>query len=141
MEQLVCVCKIKGNKKEISIAPVFDKDLQNKKCESKMLIKTLQKQVFQIDFSTLYIKPFYSGDKVSNYSICTNERNNEVVLGSYSEKKIAEHMIHLLGLYQDYPMEVDMLEEIQLCEDLYLQANERLRRARNAFITKEAETL
>lgn len=104
-----------------------------------MLIKTLQKQVFAVDFSTLYIKPFYCGDKVSSYGICTNERNNEIVLGNYSEKKIAEHMIHLLGLYQGCPLEVVMLEEVWLCEDLYLQANERLRRARNAFIVKEKE--
>lgn len=94
-----------------------------------MLVKTLQNQIFNVVFEDLYIKPFYKGDIIDHYSICTNERNKEIELGSYTDKNIAEHMLHLTGLYKDYPNPIEMLKEISLCQDMYLTSLYKLRKA------------
>lgn len=98
-----------------------------------MLIKSLQQKVYNVNLAEVYIKPFYNGDIVKNYAICSNERNNEVVLAEYSDRIIANHMVHLLQLYENMSFPVDMLTEIRLAEDLWLAANCRLNNAKESY--------
>ena len=122
MKTPVCVGKITKGKREFFYAPVFDIDLQNSKGGTKMKIQTLQKITYKVELSELYIKPFYKGDIVEHYSICSNERNQEIELGSYSDKKLAEHMLNLIELYKDCPSGISILEEDTLHQDLVITA-------------------
>lgn len=99
-----------------------------------MKIKTLQEKVFNVELEELYLKPEYLGDKVSNWCICTNQRNQEIMLVSYSEKKIAEHMLHILKLCSYTDFEIELVPEVQICQDLYFNALEGLNKAKRAYV-------
>lgn len=100
-----------------------------------MLIKTLENNIYNVETDELYVKPFYhTGDSIKVWCICVNQRNQEIVLGSYSEKKIAEHMLDILKLcsYTDFTME--LVPEVQICQDLYFSAVESLKKATNMYM-------
>ena len=105
-----------------------------------MKIKTLEEKVFNVELEELFLKPIYAGDKVMSWSICTNQRNQEIALGSYSEKKIAEHMLDILKLCDTSHFEVELVPEVQICQDLYLQATERLNRANRRYVKEDKES-
>ncbi|WP_125152422.1 hypothetical protein [Clostridium rectalis] len=94
-----------------------------------MLIKNLKNRIFNVGFEELYIKPFYSLEKIDCYAICVNKKNFEEVIVIYKDKTITKHMLHLLSLYQDYNLETIILTEVQLAQDLLLQSKMRLEKA------------
>lgn len=102
-----------------------------------MLIKSLQGEVYDVDLEEVYVKPKYSGDIIKGYVLCSNKRNQEVIIAEYGDKVIAKHMLHILKLYGDVGLEVSVLREVDLASDLWLQANERLRRAKEIYFKKE----
>lgn len=95
-----------------------------------MIIKTLTGEEYNVDFTELYIKPFYQGDKVSKYCICNNERNTEIILAEYVNLTVAKHMLHLMGIFTNSSLPVLARQEIDLCEDLWVAATCRLEKAR-----------
>lgn len=99
-----------------------------------MKIETLEGKIFNVELEELYLKPAYAGDKVRSWGICTNQRNQEIILGSYSEKKIASHMLDIFKLcsYTDFTME--LVPEVQICQDLYFSAVESLNKAKIAYM-------
>lgn len=102
-----------------------------------MLIKSLQGAIYDVDLDEVYVKPKYNGDLIDGYVLCSNKRNQEVIIAEYRDKVIAKHMLHILKLYGDVGLEVQVLHEIDLANDLWLQANERLRRAKEIYLKKE----
>ena len=95
-----------------------------------MIIKTLSGKEYNVAFEELYIKPFYEGDKVTKYCICNNERNTEIILADYSSLTIAKHMLHLMTMFLDSSLPVDIRKEIDLCEDMWVAATCRLEKVR-----------
>lgn len=103
-----------------------------------MIIKTLSENLVDVNLGGLYIKPFYDeNNNVLKYAICSNEKNVESVLGAYSDRTIAKHMLHILQLCQDSPITVDMLSELNLCYDLLASAEYKLNRVKAKSKKKE----
>lgn len=99
-----------------------------------MKIRTLDNKLFNVELEELYIKPEYAGDKVISWCICTNQRNEEIILGSYSKKEISSHMLNILRLCSYADFEMELVPEVRICQDLYLQAAESLKRANLAYL-------
>lgn len=96
-----------------------------------MKIKSLEGKILDVDLSEVYIKPFYRGKNIESYAICSNESNVEVVLGTYTSKVIAKHMVHLLEVSSRLEgFALQMLPEVNLAEDLWVTASYRLTKAR-----------
>ena len=84
-----------------------------------------------IAFDEVYIKPFYyNEDTVENWAVCSNLYNIEVVLGYYNSNDAAKHMVHIIKLYEDTPFRLDMLSDVEVCEDMYAAAAYRLEKSK-----------
>ncbi|KZL88497.1 hypothetical protein [Clostridium magnum] len=104
-----------------------------------MIIKSLEGQVFNVVVDELYLKPTYRDDSVCSWTICSNEKNQELVLGVYSKKRIAGQMLHILELCANKLIETSLISEEQLCQDIYFQAMERLNKAKIAYMRGEVK--
>lgn len=104
-----------------------------------MLLQNLKGQIIDVDLGETYIKPFYTGNKITSYALCSNENNEEVVIETYTNKLIIKYMFKLLEMCNDYSFPVELLPEVRLAEDLVLQANARLVTVKRNYLKKQKE--
>lgn len=104
-----------------------------------MLIKTLQGNRLDIDLDEVYINPCYTNNTVSEYNLCSNQGNSEVIIAKYKDRVIAKHMLHIMHLYSKLDTELAVLREVDLAQDLWLQAEYRLRLAKESYLRKEVK--
>lgn len=104
-----------------------------------MLIKTLQGNRLDINLDEVYIKPCCTNNAVSEYCLCSNQGNSEVIIAKYKDRVIAKHMLHLMYLYSKLDTELAVLREVDLAQDLWLQAEYRLRLAKESYLKKEVK--
>lgn len=104
-----------------------------------MLIQNLKGKVIDVNLGEVYIKPFYTGNKVTSYGLCSNENNEEIILETYANSLIARYMMKILELSRDFSFPVELLPEVRLAEDLVLQANARLLAVKRNYLKKQKE--